>query len=279
MMRRDLLPMVQEALRDRYTVERELARGGAGRVFFARTLEGRAVALKVLHPELVVTATADRFLREIQTLSRLEHPHVAKLLDYGERDWLVYLAMAYIDGPTLKEHIAQVRRVSIDDAVRIARDMLDALSYAHVNNVVHRDVKPDNIVLSTDGAMLLDFGIARAIEAAGDEKLTRSGFTVGTSSYMSPEQVVAVRDLDHRSDLYSLGCVLFEALAGRPPFVHRSEAVVLQLQQTAEAPNLAELRPEIPAGLARAVQRALAKDREQRWPSALDMRAELDLLA
>lgn len=275
-MRRDLLPMVQEALRDRYTVEREIARGGAGRVFFARTLEGKAVALKVLHPELVVTATADRFLREIKTLSRLEHPHVAKLLDYGERDWLVYLAMEYIEGPTLKEHIVQVRRVSVDDAVRVGRDVLDALGYAHANNVVHRDVKPDNIVLSSAGAMLLDFGIARAIEAAGDEKLTRSGFTVGTSSYMSPEQVVAVRDLDHRSDLYSLGCVLFEALAGRPPFVHRSEAVVLQLQQTAEAPSIAELRPEIPGGLARAVQRALAKDREQRWATALEMRAELD---
>jgi len=278
-MRRDLLPMIQEALRDRYTVEREMARGGAGRVFFARNLEGTAVALKVLHPELVVTATADRFLREIKTLSRLEHPHVAKLLDYGERDWLVYLAMAYIEGPTLKEHIAQVRRVSVSDAVRIARDLLDALAYAHEHNIVHRDVKPDNIVLSANGAMLLDFGIARVIEGSGDEKLTRSGFTVGTSSYMSPEQVIAVRDLDHRSDLYSLGCVLFEALAGRPPFVHRSEAVVLQLQQTAEAPLLAELRPELPPELAGAVQRALAKDREQRWSSALEMRAQLDRLA
>ena len=278
-MRRDLLPMIQEALRDRYTVEREMARGGAGRVFFARNLEGTAVALKVLHPELVVTATADRFLREIKTLSRLEHPHVAKLLDYGERDWLVYLAMAYIEGPTLKEHIAQVRRVSVSDAVRIARDLLDALAYAHEHNIVHRDVKPDNIVLSSNGAMLLDFGIARVIEGSGDEKLTRSGFTVGTSSYMSPEQVIAVRDLDHRSDLYSLGCVLFEALAGRPPFVHRSEAVVLQLQQTAEAPLLAELRPELPPELAGAVQRALAKDREQRWSSAVEMRVQLDRLA
>lgn len=277
-MRRDLLPMVQEALRDRYVVEREMARGGAGRVFFARTLEGQAVALKVLHPELVVTATADRFLREIRTLSRLEHPNVARLLDYGERDWLVYLAMAYIEGPTLKEHIVRSGRVRIDDAVRIARDLLDALAYAHSHNVVHRDVKPDNIVLSASGAMLLDFGIARAIEAAGDEKLTKSGFTVGTSTYMSPEQVIAVRDLDHRSDIYSLGCVLFEALAGRPPFVHRSEAVVMQLQQTAEAPSVAELRPDVPPPLAEAVQVALAKDRDRRWNSALEMRARLDSL-
>ena len=136
-------------------------------MFFARNLEGTAVALKVLHPELVVTATADRFLREIKTLSRLEHPHVAKLLDYGERDWLVYLAMAYVEGPTLKEHIAQVRRVSVSDAVRIARDLLDALAYAHEHNIVHRDVKPDNIVLSANGAMLLDFGIERVIEGSG----------------------------------------------------------------------------------------------------------------
>ncbi len=277
-MRRDLLPMVQEALRDRYTVEREMARGGAGRVFFARTLDGQAVALKVLHPELVVTATADRFLREIRTLSRLEHPHVARLLDYGERDWLVYLAMSYIEGPTLKEHIARSGRATVDDVVRIARDLLDALAYAHNHNVVHRDVKPDNIVLSSSGAMLLDFGIARAIEAAGDEKLTKSGFTVGTSTYMSPEQVIAIRDLDHRSDIYSLGCVLFEALTGRPPFVHRSEAVVMQLQQTAEAPSVAEIRPDTPPALAVAIQRALAKDRERRWNSAAEMRAQLDSL-
>jgi len=278
-MRRDLLPMVQEALADRYTVEREMARGGAGRVFFARTLAGEPVALKVLHPELVVTATADRFLREIRTLSRLEHPHVARLLDYGERDWLVYLAMAFIEGPTLKEHIARVGRATVPDVVRVGLDVLDALDYAHQHNVVHRDVKPDNIVLSATGAMLLDFGIARAIEAAGDEKLTRSGFTVGTSSYMSPEQVVAVRDLDHRSDIYSLGCVLFEALAGRPPFVHRSEAVVLQLQQTADPPSVMEFRADVPPALADAIQRALAKDRERRWTTAAAMRAELAPLA
>ena len=275
-MRRELLPMVQEALRDRYTVERELARGGAGRVFLARNLEGVPVALKVLHPELVVTATADRFLREIRFLSKLSHPNVARLLDYGERDWLVYLAMDYIEGPTLKQHLMRVRMASISDTIHIAKGLLSALAYAHTHGVVHRDVKPDNIVLASNGPMLLDFGIARAIEAAGDEKLTRSGFTVGTSAYMSPEQVLAVKDLDSRSDLYSLGCVLFESLTGRPPFVHRSEAVVLQLQQTEAAPDVAQLRRETPANLANAVMRALKKEREGRWPSANAMLEALD---
>ena len=275
-MRRELLPMVQEALSDRYTVERELARGGAGRVFLARNLEGVPVALKVLHPELVVTATADRFLREIRFLSKLSHPNVARLLDYGERDWLVYLAMDYIEGPTLKQHLMRVRMASISDTIHIAKGLLSALAYAHSHGVVHRDVKPDNIVLSSNGPMLLDFGIARAIEAAGDEKLTRSGFTVGTSAYMSPEQVLAVKDLDSRSDLYSLGCVLFEALTGRPPFVHRSEAVVLQLQQTEAAPDVAQLRRETPPNLANAVMRALKKEREARWPSANAMLEVLD---
>jgi serine/threonine-protein kinase len=275
-MRRELLPMVQEALRDRYTVERELARGGAGRVFLARTLEGVPVALKVLHPELVVTATADRFLREIRFLSKLSHPNVARLLDYGEQDWLVYLAMDYIEGPTLKQHLMRVRMASISDTIHIAKGLLSALAYAHSHGVVHRDVKPDNIVLASNGPMLLDFGIARAIEAAGDEKLTRSGFTVGTSAYMSPEQVLAVKDLDSRSDLYSLGCVLFESLTGRPPFVHRSEAVVLQLQQTEAAPDVAQLRRETPANLANAVMRALKKEREGRWPSANAMLEALD---
>jgi serine/threonine-protein kinase len=275
-MRRELLPMVQEALRDRYTVERELARGGAGRVFLARNLEGVPVALKVLHPELVVTATADRFLREIRFLSKLSHPNVARLLDYGEQDWLVYLAMDYIEGPTLKQHLMRVRMASISDTIHIAKGLLSALAYAHSHGVVHRDVKPDNIVLASNGPMLLDFGIARAIEAAGDEKLTRSGFTVGTSAYMSPEQVLAVKDLDSRSDLYSLGCVLFESLTGRPPFVHRSEAVVLQLQQTEAAPDVAQLRRETPANLANAVMRALKKEREGRWPSANAMLEALD---
>ena len=273
--RRDLLPLVQEALQDRYTVEREVARGGAGRVFLAVDRAGQRVALKVLHPELSVSVTAERFLREIALLSRLDHPLIARLLDYGERNWLVYYAMSFADGPTLRAHLDRVRRATVDDVLRIARDLLASLGYAHERGIMHRDVKPDNIILSPEGAMLLDFGIAKAIEAAGTERLTKSGFTVGTSSYMSPEQVAALDTTDHRSDLYSLGCVLFESLAGHPPFMHRSEAMVLQMQLTASPPDVRTHRPETPPGLAEALMKAMEKNPADRWQNADDMRAAL----
>ena len=263
---------MQEALQDRYTVEREVARGGAGRVFLAIDRSGQRVALKILHPELSVSVTAERFLREIALLSRLDHPLIARLLDYGERNWLVYYAMSFADGPTLRAHLERVRRATVDDVLRIARDLLASLGYAHDRGIMHRDVKPDNIILSPNGAMLLDFGIAKAIEAAGTERLTKSGFTVGTSSYMSPEQVAALDTTDHRSDIYSLGCVLYEALSGRPPFQHRSEAMVLQMQLTASPPDVRVQRPETPAALAEALMKAMEKDPANRWQRAEDMR-------
>jgi len=229
----------------------------------------------VLHPELAVSVTAQRFLREIGLLSRLDHPLITKLLDYGERDWLVYYCMSFAEGPTLRMRLDQARQAPIDEVVRLANDVLSALGYAHDRGIMHRDVKPDNIVLSPQGAMLLDFGIAKAIEAAGTERLTKSGFTVGTSTYMSPEQVSALDTLDHRSDLYSLGCVLYEALAGQPPFSHRSEAMVLQLQLTAPPPDVRERRPETPAAIAEALKKALEKDPALRWQRAEDMRRAL----
>ena len=273
--RRDLLPLVQQALSDRYDVERELARGGAGRVFLATDRAGNRVALKVLHPELAVSVTAQRFLREIGLLSRLDHPLITRLLDYGERDWLVYYTMSFAEGPTLRMQLDQVRQAPIADVVRIAHDLLSSLGYAHDRGIMHRDVKPDNIVLAQEGTVLLDFGIAKAIEEAGTERLTKSGFTVGTSTYMSPEQVSALETLDHRSDLYSLGCVLYEALAGQPPFNHRSEAMVLQLQLTAPPPDVRERRPETPAPIAEALRRALEKDPNLRWQRADDMKRAL----
>jgi serine/threonine-protein kinase len=269
--RRDLLPIVQKALGDRYRLHREIGRGGAARVFLADDPAGNRVALKVLHPELQVSVTAERFLREIKLVSRIDHPLVAPVLDSGEAEWLIYYVMPFIDGPTLRSHLDHVRRLSIEDAVRLARDLLGALGAAHRLGIIHRDVKPENVVLSTKGAVLLDFGIARAIEAAGTAQLTRSGITVGTSNYMSPEQVQAATDIDHRTDLYSLGCLLFESVAGNPPFRHPNEVVVLQMHLNEPTPDVRSLRPDTSEALAAVIQRAMTKNRDLRWQTAAEM--------
>lgn len=275
LIRRDFLPLVREELDGRFQVDREIARGGAARVFLATNASGHPVALKVLHPALAVSVAADRFLQEIAILTRLDHPHIAKLLDWGETDRVVYYAMAFVDGPTLRDHIDAVTHCTLADTRRIGRDLLDALQYAHGEGIVHRDVKPDNIVLSGRGAVLLDFGIARAIARAGTDRLTRSGFCVGTSAYMSPEQVQAFEDIDERTDLYSLGCVLFECLAGTPPFTAQREDVVLRQHIEGNVPDIRSVRDEVDERLSRTLAKALATDREARWRSAREMLAEL----
>jgi serine/threonine-protein kinase len=267
--------LIRQVVNGRYQIEREIGRGGAARVFLARRAAGEPVALKVLHPQLAASVAAERFLREIRLVARLDHPRIASLIDFGEQDWIVYYVMEFLPGPTLKEHLRRVRRASISDTLRIADDILWALEYAHEQGVVHRDVKPDNIVLSPRGATLLDFGIARAVVASGSDRLTRSGFAVGTSTYMSPEQISGLDDIDHRTDIYSLGCVLFECLAGYPPFNDPFEESVLRMHRHAPPPDLRPLRPDAPAGLIEAVERALAKDRAERWPSASELRAAL----
>jgi serine/threonine-protein kinase len=272
---RDLLPLVRQALGTVYRVEREIGRGGAAVVYYARAADGTPVALKVLRPELAVTVTAQRFLQEIRFVSTLDHPHIGRLLDSGERDWLVYYVMPYLEGLSLQQHLERFRHLPLDQTLRLARELLDALAHAHERGIVHRDVKPDNIMLTPAGAVLVDFGIARAIALSGQTHLTRSGMAVGTSTYMSPEQISAAPAIDHRSDLYSLGCVLFQCLAGRPPFVHRSEAAVLHLHLTEPAPDVRTLVPGLPSAVAVALARALCKAPEERWPSALAMRAAL----
>ena len=271
-----MLSMVRDALGDRYTIEREIGRGGAARVFLAQDREGRKVALKILHPELALSVTAQRFLREISMLSQLQHPHIAQMVDYGELDFLVYYAMRYVEGQNLRVHLDRTHRLSIPDTVRLAGDLLEALAAAHGQAIVHRDVKPENIVVAREGAVLLDFGIARAIAASGTERLTRSGFTVGTSAYMSPEQVNGSLEIDHRSDLYSLGCVLFECLAGKPPFHDPLEEAVLKMHTVRPAPDVRQHRDDTPRPLADAIDRALEKEPRDRWQSASDM---LDALA
>jgi eukaryotic-like serine/threonine-protein kinase len=277
-MARDLLPLVRQVVAARYTVDREIGRGGAARVFSATDPSGRPVALKVLHPQLAASVTADRFLREIQFVRRLDHPNIARLLDSGEGDWIVYYVMDYVPGPSLRVHLDRVRKASISDTLHIAHDLLSALSCAHAQLIVHRDVKPENVVLSPSGAVLVDFGIAKAVADAGSDRLTRSGFAVGTSSYMSPEQIAGSDELDARSDLYSLGCVLYECLAGRPPYDDPFEDHVLTKHRTAEVPDVRTDRPDAPEALAAAIHRAMAKTREERWPSADAMDASLQVL-
>ncbi len=275
--RREMLPIVQAALADRYTVEREIARGGAARIFLARDRAGTPVALKVLHPELVVSIAADRFLREVSLLSRIDHPRICRLLDYGERNWLVYYVMTYVEGPTLREYLVRVRRASVADTLHGTCEVLEALEYAHARGVVHRDVKPENVKLSPSGAVLMDFGIAKAMASSAPDRvrLTRSGFTLGTSAYMSPEQVAGDHAVDQRADLYSVGCVIFECLTGSPPYEHADDRVVFGMHIRAPIPDVRRRRPHVPADLARLVTKALAKDPADRWQSATEMRAAL----
>jgi serine/threonine protein kinase len=270
-----MLGLVQRAFEGQYTIEREVGKGGNARIYLARDAGGCRVALKILHPELLVSVAADRFLREIKLAKQLDHPHISRLLDSGEREWLVYYVMTYIEGPTLREHLARVGRMGIAETLRLADDLLDALDHAHAHGIVHRDVKPDNVVLAESGAVLLDFGIARAVAASGSDRLTRSGIAVGTSTYMSPEQITALKEIDLRSDLYALGVVLYECLAGQPPFVHRNEAVVLQMHLTQPPPDVRLLRPETAAELATGLQRAMGKTPEERWQTAAAMRDAL----
>lgn len=275
LIRRDMMALVRQAFTGRYEIEREIGRGGNARIFLATDSSGRRVALKILHPELLISVAADRFIREIRLASQLNHPHIARILDSGEHDWLVYYVMSYVEGSTLRERLDLASRLEVAETMRIACDVLDALDHAHGHGIAHRDVKPANVVLSSQGAILLDFGIARAVAESGNDQLTRSGIAVGTSSYMSPEQITAAKRIDHRCDLYSLGCVLYECMAGQPPFVHRNEATVLQLHLTQPAPDVRKLRPDAPAYLAAAIAKALAKSPGDRWRSAVAMRDAL----
>jgi serine/threonine protein kinase len=271
----DLIERVRTALADRYTGITPAGRGGNASIFVGRDAGGTEVAIKVLHPELAVSVAADRFLREIRYASQLNHPHIARLIDSGETEYLLWYVMPYLAGDTLRQTLRRESRLAIPRATVIAAQVLDALEHAHAHGIAHRDIKPENIVLAPEGAVLVDLGIARAIATSGDDRVTRSGFVVGTEEYMSPEQTQGAPDVDGRTDLYSLGVVLFECLAGRPPFTSASAAAVMDMHQHHPPPSLHGLRREVPRGLADVVARALAKSRTERWQSAAEMRAAL----
>ncbi len=198
----DLLQRLQEALKDRYQFERTLGHGGTATVFLAKDLRhGRLVAIKVLDPEVGAAIGVERFLREIQTISPLSHPNILPLHDSGQADGLVFFVMPYVEGRSLRDRLRREQLLPVEDAVKIAREVADALTYAHTRGVVHRDVKPENILLESGHAVVADFGIALAMTAAGGERITTAGIPLGTPTYMSPEQASGERDLDGRSDL------------------------------------------------------------------------------
>lgn len=274
-----MLATVGEMLRGRYTLERELGHGGSARVFLARDPAGTAVALKVLHPELLVDVAADRFLREVRLAGELDHPQIARLLDSGEVGWVVYYTMEYVDGPTLRAYLDVHGRLSVAETLRIAADLLGALEHAHGRGIVHRDVKPDNVVISARGAVLLDLGIARAMGASSNDRVTSAGMAVGTGGYMSPEQIRGITELDPRTDLYSLACVLTECLTGEPPYTAANPMAVPLLHLREPVPDIAARRPDAPPALAHAIARALAKTPADRWPSASAMAGALSSAA
>ena len=272
---KDLLTRVKAALGNRYTVVATVGRGGNAMVYGAYDRGGAKVAIKVLHPELAVSVAADRFLREIRFAGQLDHPHIAPVLDSGEDDYLLWYAMPFFHGETLRDAVRRERMLPISVTARIGTEVLEALGHAHAHGVAHRDIKPDNILLSPERTVLVDLGIARAIAQSGDDRVTRSGFVVGTEEYMSPEQAEGSEDIDGRTDLYSLGVVLFEAMAGRPPFSSTSAAAVMDMLQHQPPPDLRELRRDVPVELNAVIARALAKLRTERWQTAQDMRAAL----
>jgi hypothetical protein len=265
----DSVPRLAAALAGRYRIARELGQGGMATVHVAEDLRHRRnVAIKVLRPELSAALGPERFLREIETTANLRHPHILPLYDSGEADGLLFYVMPLVEGESLRDRITRERQLPIDEALRIACEVADALGYAHTRGIIHRDIKPENILLEGGHAVVADFGIARAVSAAGADQLTRTGMSVGTPSYMSPEQAAGEQNLDGRSDLYALGCVLYEMLAGKPPFTGPTAESVAHQHLMVEAPPVTNLRPTVPPAVAGALARTLAKNPADRFNPA-----------
>ncbi|HKA59910.1 MAG TPA: serine/threonine-protein kinase [Gemmatimonadales bacterium] len=269
-------PRLAAALADRYRIERELGRGGMATVFLAHDLKhNRPVALKVLRPEFVAALGDERFLREIAITARLDHPHILTLIDSGGAAGSLFYVVPYVRGESLRTKLEREKQLSLDEALRITRQVASALDYAHGQGVIHRDIKPENILLHEGEAMVADFGIALAVLHGTSERLTESGLLLGTPQYMSPEQAEGNRQLDARSDVYSLGAVLYEMLAGEPPHTGPTAQAVIAKILGAPATPLHVVRGDVPAGLDTALSKALAKVPADRFASAGDFSAAL----
>jgi serine/threonine-protein kinase len=270
-------PSFSAAVAERYRLERELGAGGMATVYLARDLRhDRWVALKVMHAWLGAAVGSERFLREIRILAQLQHPHILSLHDSGEAGGLLYYVMPYVEGESLRDRLNREPQLPWEEALGIAREVADALAYAHRHDVVHRDIKPENILISSEPgavetrglALVADFGIARAVSAADGSTLTQAGVAVGTAAYMSPEQCAAEGIVDGRADTYSLGCVLYEMLAGHPPFQGSTTQAVLARHMLDPVPPLRTIRPDLSEAVERTVMKALAKAPADRFPSA-----------
>ncbi|CAN5866938.1 serine/threonine-protein kinase [soil metagenome] len=272
----ELLDQIQQILGDRYIIEREVGRGGMAFVYLARDRRyERPVAIKVLDPDIATAVGAERFLREIRITAQLQHPHIVPLLDSGEARNLLYAVMPFVEGESLRDRLMASSRLSTSEAVTIAWEVADALDYAHRRGVVHRDIKPENILVSNGHALVADFGIARAIGLAGGATLTGVGFPIGTAAYMSPEQATAASPVDGRSDIYSLGCVLYEMLAGRMAFSGPSLKSVLTQQLTTDPPLVHISRADVPPDVIAIVRRCLRKQPDERYETAGQLAEDL----
>ena len=273
----DVVARLRSSLADRYRIERELGAGGMATVILAHDLRhDRNVAIKVLHPELGAALGGERFLSEIKTTAKLQHPHILPLLDSGEADGLLYYVMPYVTGETLRARLERERQLPIDDALRVTREVADALGAAHALGIVHRDIKPENILLQGGHALVADFGIALAVQQAGGARMTQTGLSLGTPQYMAPEQAMGERQIDARADIYALGAVTYEMLTGEPPFTGNSVQAIISRVLTEEPRPLASQRKAVPEAVEGAVLRALEKLPADRFASAGEFIAALD---
>ena len=276
----DLRALLQSSLGAGYRLSHELGGGGMAKVYVADDpASGRRVVVKVLSPDLVAGVDVVRFRREINLLARLHHPNIVPVLSAGQSgDDLLYYTMPLVEGESLRALLTRERQLPLERALAIARDIADALRCAHDHQIVHRDIKPENILVEAAGgrALVADFGIARAITRSEVGRVTSSGVTLGTPAYMSPEQAGAEQEVDGRSDIYSLGCVLYEMLAGTPPFTGPNMRVVITKHMTQPAPSVRVARPELDESLDRILAWMLAKDRERRFTDAARLLAALE---